>query len=188
MSRLDAHPGDPTDFASRSRHIVKRMRPAAAALCLATLVAGCGLGSAAPKPTAVPPTPRPKGRVVPPALHAYAVVADSVFKQTQSNATKLRNVMSNPDYSTLAATCLSYGGIFSADKITMHGLYTPHAALPVYYAANVGYQSLMTSTDECAMAADGKNAGELATAINDLDHGYSQVSRAYALTAKWRRA
>lgn len=154
----------------------------AGGLCLLAAIAGC-----APSEAARPPAAAPKSHStpVPRVLVGYSSAAAGALGMTVAEATQLESEMKHQSPSSLTNTCSDEGGSIANEYSAFESLYLPPQAHSVFRDATTGYKTILSSTDECGMAADGNSKSQMKVAVNDLRYGLWLLTRAQTGIQAW---
>jgi hypothetical protein len=152
----------------------------AAALGLALFVAGCGS-----KPVAQGPGPTPTGQISP-ELILYAQTVSPTLKTTLSQLSHLiSELQSSSDMDKLAFDCAHEGGALQADDTAVQGVAAPSEASSYYSDAVKGYSIALGASDTCAVAADARQPGDLASAARNFSRAFDSLNTAESGIAPW---
>jgi hypothetical protein len=183
----------PSTFAGRREAYVKLIPQGRIVLagCLCVAVVGCGASAtktaatktsttktAAKAPTA---TPLP----VTPALTLYAQVVLPVARSGITQATTLIKQMQITSSAQLGKVCVQAAGGLSNNRDAFNSVIEPAAAKTLRGDAKQAYQAILSSTDECGIAADSGSASGLSQAAQDMKKGISRLSNVESTLAGW---
>ena len=152
---------------------------------LAVILSACGSKAATPPPTSTATTSHVTP--VPTPLIAYGSYTDPILRTSIGEAQQTLAKFRKPDYETLGDQCSLAGGDISNQQTSFHGAIAPNTtARMVFRTAENGYKLVLSSMDECGMAADSRSKGQLTTAGNDLKAGLYYLARAEYSTGHWQ--
>ncbi len=158
----------------------------AAALGLALVVAGCGNKAAPPTgPTAT--AANPQATAVPQDLITYAQLVSPTLKTTLGQLSHLiSELQTSSDMDKIAYDCARDGGAFQADNTAVQGVTPPSTQARSYYNDAVkGYGIALTASDTCAVAADARVPGDLASAASAFSRASDSLHTAQTGIAPW---
>jgi hypothetical protein len=154
-------------------------------LSLGLIVSGCGSKAATPPtPTSVP---TPKATPIPPILVEYASGVQPLIRHAQFETSGLLAKTRTNSNEVLGLECTNVGNDLASAQLAIRGMYTPGPAHRVYDAANAGYKLILVGTDECAMAADGKQPGLMTLARQDMRQGMRNLATAFHISTAWHK-
>lgn len=156
----------------------------AAGSCLLLILAGCASSNAAK----APPPPRTHATPVPTILVDYSSVALSTVNSSVGEGYQLASRMKHEAFDSLGTDCSTVAGMLSNEFDAFRSVYHPSAAHNVYKLAGVGYKDTLGALDECGMAADASDKGELKTATSDLRHGLGELKQVEGQIRTWSAA
>lgn len=153
----------------------------AAALGLALVLAGCGSKATTPPP----PTATATGQVTP-EMVSYSQLVSPTLKTTLSQLSHLiSELQSSSDMDKIAFDCAHLGGAFQAENTAVQGVAPPSQANTYYSDAVKGYGVALGASDTCAVAADARQTGDLASAARNFSRAFDSLNTAESGIGPW---
>lgn len=167
----------------------KRLPFAGLAAVLCVVLAACGSHAARARVT--PTVTKVVATPVPLDLAGYASLADPTLKQTLQEGNHLLSQLhhaSRSDMETLGNQCSLVGQDLSNYNTSFRSTQVPPGAKSVYHDGTQAFKILLSSTDECGMAADASDSKQLQAVASDMGYALWVLGKVERSVAPWNQS
>ncbi|GAC1523550.1 MAG: hypothetical protein NVS2B16_31820 [Chloroflexota bacterium] len=128
---------------------------------------------------------------VPHDLSGYASLADPTLKQTLTEGNQLLTAVRSAglsDMENLGPQCALVGSNLANYNTSFRSTWVPAGAKNAYHDGTQAYKILLSSTDECGIAADSRNTKQMQSVASDMGYALWVLGRVERSVSPWNQS